>query len=160
MNVEAKKRALRMFTYGVYLMSARDGEDLSVAVVTWVSQASFEPPLVMVAVRAERGLHALVERTGMFALNILAAGQKDMAQTFFRPARLEDGTISGYAYEPGPRTGAPLLLDAPAWLECRVTDRVAHGDHTVVVAEVIEAGVRNPEAMPLALAETGWSYGG
>ena len=56
------------------------------------------------------------------------------------------GTINGLAFEPGPETGAPLLLDLPAWFEARVTDMVKRGDHTVVVAEVINAGLRNPDA--------------
>ncbi len=83
-----------------------------------------------------------------------------MAAAFFRPAEISDGTINGYAFEPGPETGAPLILDAPAWFEARVTDAVKRGDHTVFVAEVISVGIRNPDARPLALRDTGWSYGG
>ncbi len=73
---------------------------------------------------------------------------------------MEDGKINGYAFEDGPETGAPLLTDTPYWFECRVTDTVARGDHTVYVAEVVNAGVRNAEAVPLLLRDTGMNYGG
>ena len=58
------------------------------------------------------------------------------------------------------QTGAPLLLELPAWFEAQVTDAVKQGDHTVYVAEVVEAGVRDKAIRPLQLVDTGWSYGG
>lgn len=160
MDAQARKQALRMFTYGLYVMTAADRDQVAAGTVTWLSQASFEPPLIMVAVRVDSGLHAVVEEVGRFAVNIVAEGQKEMAAAFFRPAQVSDGTVNGYAFEPGPESGAPLLLDAPAWIEARVTDAVKRGDHTVFVAQVINAGVRRPEARPLVLRDTGWSYGG
>lgn len=160
MDPQARKQALRMITYGLYVMTAVTDEEVAAGTVTWLSQASFEPPLIMVGVRTDSNLHRLIEKTGRFAINIVGEGQKDMAAAFFRPAEVTNGTINGYPFEPGPETSAPLLLDAPAWFEARVTDAVKRGDHTVYVAEVIGAGVRNPDARPLVLRDTGWSYGG
>lgn len=115
----------------------------------------------MVAVKRDSGLHAaLIERSGAFAVNVLAAGQTDVASAFFRPTEIEDGKLNGYAFEVGPETGAPLLLDLPAWFEARVTDMVKGGDHSVYFAEVISVGLRDPEAEPMVLRQTGWSYGG
>jgi flavin reductase (DIM6/NTAB) family NADH-FMN oxidoreductase RutF len=91
---------------------------------------------------------------------VLAAGQKDVAAAFFRPTEVKDGKLNGYIFEVGPKTGAPLLLDLPAWFEARVTDVIRRGDHTVYVAEVISVGLRGPEAKPMVLRDTGWSYGG
>jgi flavin reductase (DIM6/NTAB) family NADH-FMN oxidoreductase RutF len=51
-------------------------------------------------------------------------------------------------------------LDAPGWFECKVTDLVKRGDHTVVVAELVEAGVRDRNATSMALRDTTWHYGG
>ena len=160
MDPEVKKKVLRMISYGLYVMTARDGEQYAAGTVNWLSQASFQPPLVMVGVKADSGLHALIERTGHFAVNILAAGQKDIAAAFFRGTEVQDNRINGYPFEPGPQTGAPLLLDLPAWFEARVTDMVKRGDHSVVVAEVINAGLRQQDATPLLLRDTGWYYGG
>ena len=160
MDPAIKKHVLRLLTYGMYVMAAAEGDQVAAGTVDWLSQASFTPPLVMAAVRAESRLHALIERSRGFAVNVLAADQKDVAVAFFRPSRVEPGRINGYAYEPGPRTGAPLLLDLPAWFEARVLDAVKRGDHTVFVAEVVGVGLRNPQARPLEQWDTGWFYGG
>ncbi|NOX64113.1 MAG: flavin reductase family protein [Chloroflexi bacterium] len=160
MDATAKKLALRKLTYGLYVLTVRKNDNVAAGTVTWLSQASFEPPLIMVGVKASSGIHSLIERVGAFAINILAEGQKNIAAAFFRPSQIENDRINGYAFEPGPKTNAPLLLDAPAWLEARVVETVKRGDHTIYVAEIVEAGVRNPEAKPLELSDTGWSYGG
>lgn len=160
MDPQVKKQTLRLLNYGLYVVTAVDGEEVAAGSVNWLSQASFEPPLVMVAIKEESGLHALVERSGGFAVNVLEAEQQDTAAAFFRPTQVQGGKLNGYSFEAGPKTGAPLLLDLPAWFEARVTDAVDRGDHTVYVAEVIEAGLRDPEAIPMFLRDTGWFYGG
>ncbi|MCS7220861.1 MAG: flavin reductase family protein [Anaerolineae bacterium] len=160
MNPETRKRTLRLLTYGLYILTARDGENLAAGTVNWLSQASFTPPLVMLGVKVDSRLHELIERSGALAVNILGAGQKEIAAAFFRPSQVENGRINGYAFEPGPLTGAPLLTDLPAWFEARVTDVVKRGDHTVFVAEVVSAGLRDPQAKPLEMWDTGWFYGG
>lgn len=160
MDPEVKKKTLRLLTYGLYVLTATAGEEVAAGTVNWLSQASFTPPLVMVGVKADSRLHALIERSHRFAVNILAADQKDVASAFFRPSQVEGHRINGYPFEPGPETNAPLLLDLPAWFEARVTDAVKRGDHTVFVAEVVNAGLRRPEARPLVMWDTGWFYGG
>ncbi len=160
MEPEIRKRTLRLLTYGLYVLTAADGEEVAAGTVNWLSQASFTPPLVMVGVKRDSHLHRLIERGGAFAVNILGADQKDVAAAFFRPSQVEDRRINGYTFEPGPQTGAPLLTDLPAWFEARVTDAVRRGDHTVFVAEVINAGLRDPAAKPLEMWDTGWFYGG
>ena len=160
MDPQTKKTALRMITHGLYLLAVQHEGRYNASAISWLSQASFSPPLVMLGVKADTLTHAMVEGSGQFAINLLAAGQTDIAQTFFKQAEQAGDRLSGYAFEPGPVTGAPLFLDAPAWFECRVTDFVKRGDHSVVVAEVVEAGVRDPGATPLALRDTAWHYGG
>ena len=160
MDQQTKKTALRMITHGLYLLTVAQEGRLNASTVSWLSQASFDPPLVMVGVKANTTTHTMLEETGQFAINLLAVSQTDMAQTFFKHAEHEGDRLSGYTFEPGPVTGAPLFLDAPAWFECRTTDIVKGGDHTVVVAQVVETGVRDPNAIPLALRDTTWHYGG
>ncbi len=160
MDVEVKKQTLRMLTYGLYVLTAAADGELAGGTVTWLSQASFSPPLVMVGVRVDSKVHALIDQSGLFAINILGAGQTAEATAFFRPSQVVEDRLNGLAFEPGPATGAPLLLDLPAWFEARVTDAIKRGDHTVFVAEVINAGVRDSQAKPLELSDTSWSYGG
>ncbi|AEJ38645.1 hypothetical protein TPY_0443 [Sulfobacillus acidophilus TPY] len=160
MDQAVKKKALRLFTYGLYVQTARHEGELAAGTVNWVSQASFNPPLVMVAVKADSHLHTVIERSGRFALNVLSAEQQSIAQDFFRPTQVSGQTLNGHPFEEGPATGAPLLTELPAWVECQVTDTVKRGDHTVFVAEVIEAGVRDEEAKALDMWNTGWFYAG
>jgi len=160
MNFEAKKTALRMMSHGLYLLSVECEGRYNVSTISWLSQASFAPPLVMMGMKGDTLTHTMVEQSGQFAINMLAVNQTDMAQAFFKHAEHNADKLSGYVFEPGPVTGAPLLLDAPAWFECKITAVVKHGDHTVVVAEVVEAGVRDPDAKPMALRDTAWHYGG
>jgi flavin reductase (DIM6/NTAB) family NADH-FMN oxidoreductase RutF len=157
---QTKKTALRMITHGLYLLTVRQDDRFNASTISWLSQASFDPPLVMVGVKADSLTHAMVEGSGHFAINLLTTDQTEMAQAFFKEATHEGTELSGYAFEAGPVTGAPIFLDAPAWFECKVTEAVKRGDHTVVVAQVVEAGVHDPNASPLALRDTSWHYGG
>jgi len=156
---EQKKKALRKITYGLYVLTARHGEDVAAGTVNWLSQASFQPPLVVAGVKRDSHLFDLLRRAGAFAVNVLGRHQKHVAQEFFKPTRYEDGKLNGFAFEPGPSTKAPLLLDLPAWFEAHLTDVVERGDHAVVVGEVVGAGVRE-DVPPLVMWDTGWFYGG
>jgi len=156
----ARKQVLRLLHYGLYVLTAASGNDLAAGTVTWLSQASFTPLLVMAGIRRDGHVHAVLGQSRAFAVNVVGAAQQEIASAFFRPANVEGGRINGYAFERGPATGAPLLTDLPAWFEARVTDAVHRGDHTVFVAEVVACGVRTPGARSLALFETPWSYAG
>lgn len=160
MDPKQKKTALRSITYGLYVLTVRKGDDIGAASINWLTQASFEPPLIVAAVKADSDSHRLILDTGTFAVNVLGEDQLDIGRAFFRRTRLEDGKLNGYAFEDGEATGNPILLDVPYWWEARVNDTVARGDHTVFVATVVGAGVRNAEAVPLNLRATGMNYGG
>ncbi len=153
-----KKNALRLLTYGLYICTSRAGSKIAAGTINWLSQASFDPPLVMAGIKADSSLHKMIEISKAFAIHVVGTSQKKMATAFFKTANVNGNTIHGYAFEEG-KTGAPLLVDAPAFFECRVVDRLDHGDHTIYVAEVVNAGVRREEA-PLTLRDSGFSYGG
>lgn len=144
MDATAKKTALRMIPYGLYILTSENARgDVAAATVNWVTQAAFDPPLVVVGGKADSHVHALVKETRAFALNMLGKGQQALAFTFFKPAVKEGDKISGEPYERG-TTGAPLLLRCPAYIEARVLDILERGDHSIVVGEVVNAGVRQP----------------
>lgn len=144
MNADAKKTVLRMIPYGIYVLTAAEGKDkIAAATVNWVTQTAFAPPLVVVGVKTDSGAYQIVKSAKTFALNMLGKDQKGLAFTFFKPASVSDGKISGQAYRSG-TTGAPILVDAPAAVECRVTGIVEQGDHHIVVGEVVEAHLHKP----------------
>ena len=146
MNSDAKKAAIRMIPYGIYVLTADDGKgNIAAATVNWVTQTAFAPPLVVVGVKTDSGAYQIVKSAQKFALNMLGKDQKGLAFAFFKPANVADGKLSGQAYRKG-TTGAPLLVDAPGAVECRVTAVVEQGDHHIVVGEVVEAHLHRPPA--------------
>ena len=167
MDEQAKKTALGMIPYGLYVLTAESEEgEVAAATVNWVTQASFKPPLIAVGVKADSGAHQIIKDAGAFALNILAKDQKGTAFTFFKPAERDGNTISGEAFRRG-TTGAPILEKAPAFLECKLVETVEIGDHSVFVGEVVDAGVAKPppgraDEVTLTLKDLGGDvfYGG
>ena len=108
-------------------------------VASWVSQASFTPPGVSVAVARDRAVEALLHVGDRFALNVLADGRENgLLKQFLQPFQPGDDRFSGLELERSPG-GQPLLPDALAWLEATVKQRMDVGDHWVIYAEV-EAG--------------------
>ena len=108
-------------------------------VASWVSQASFTPPGVSVAVARDRAVEALLHVGDRFALNVLADGRENgLMKQFLQPFQPGDDRFSGLELERSPG-GQPLLPDALAWLEATVKQRMDVGDHWVIYAEV-EAG--------------------
>ena len=127
-------------------MTAEDKDGrISAGTVSWVTQASLKPPLVAVVVKADSQLHEITKTAGCFALNVLGKGQQGAAYTFFKPAERDGQTISGEAFHSG-STGAPVLDNTPAFVECRLVTTVEEGDHSIFVGEVVDAGVnQEPE---------------
>src|ERR687891_1518290 len=143
MDANAKKTTLRMIPYGLYVLTAAHGDQVAAATVNWVTQASFEPPLVVVGVKTDSHPHALIKDSKAFALNVLGKGQQAMAFPFFKPAEKQGQTISGEPFRAGV-TGAPILANTPAFVECTLEATVEKGDHSVFVGKVVEAGVAKP----------------
>ena len=141
MDAEMKKTALRMIPYGLYVLMAENEEGkVSAATVNWVTQASFEPPLVALAVKADSLTHSIIKQAGAFSLNILGKHQQSLAFAFFKPVEREGQTIAGEAFRSG-SIGAPILEGTPAFVECKLVDTFEKGDHSVFLGEVVDAGV-------------------
>ena len=146
MNAEAKKTALRMIPYGIYVLTAKGSDGtVAAATVNWVTQTAFEPPLIAIGVKSDSGAYHTLKDAGHFALNMLGKGQQEAAFAFFKPTQEDGGSINGQAYRAG-TTGSPLLDSAHAALECKVVEIVERGDHHIVVGEVIGASVAQEPA--------------
>jgi len=157
----AKKTALRMIPYGMFVLTSRsaDGKSVSAATVNWITQASFAPPLVAVGVKADSTSYGHIKASGVFAVNVIGKEQKDLAFTFFKTHERQGDSIGGQAFEQGRETGCPLLAVSPAWWECRVVGEVAKGDHTLFLGQVVEAGVRRQDQTVL-MRDHNLNYGG
>lgn len=160
--------ALRMIPYGVHIVTALTPDGgMAAATVHWVTQTSFNPPVVAVALPADGIAYAAIRTTNRFALHMLGRDDAAEAHSFRnRPAVREGETLSGWRFTRG-KTGLPLLDNAVAVLECELRAVLEFGDHHPLIAEVMEAHVRLPEqerpdAMILHLRELGETifYGG
>ena len=159
MDRKTRKQVLRMLFNGMYIITSRSGERYGAATITWVSQASFHPPLIMAALRKDSTVFKCMVQSQIAVLNILAQAQLDMARKFFSRTRRRDEVFHGERVTAG-ITSAPVLQSAPAYAECRVCrilDNV--GDHAVVIMEVIDAQCRE-NVQPLTVEDSPWKYGG
>lgn len=159
MDPEARKKTLRMFSNGMYVVTSRNGEHYGAATVTWMSQASFRPPLLMTAIRRDSNVFRCLAESRLAAVHVLGRGQQEMAAKFFRPTRVADGLLNGEPFVEG-STAVPILTNTPAHVECTVRQIIdAGGDHAVVILEVADAVCR--VRMPvLTIADSPWEYGG
>ena len=160
MDLEAKKIALRKIPHGVFVMGVKDGHDANAFTATWLTQTSFTPPLIAVGVRKDSHSFTMITRSRVFTINFLGKDHQSIAEHFVKPATVPGEKLKAVKYQTG-KTGAPILDDAIAFVECEVREIAnALGDHAVVIGEVVEAGVRSKDGPALTLMDTGWHYGG
>lgn len=159
MDLQAKKTALRKIPHGVYIVGVKQGDQVNAFTATWLTQVSFTPPLVAFGIRKDSHSYEMIKQGRVFSVNLLGKDQKAVAEHFVKPAAVAGEKLKDVRYHPG-ATGAPVLDDAIAFVECRVREIAnEHGDHAIVIGEVVEAGVRKDEPA-LTLMDTGWHYGG
>jgi flavin reductase (DIM6/NTAB) family NADH-FMN oxidoreductase RutF len=144
----------RRLTNGLYVVGVAHGEQRDGFTAAWVTQVSFDPLLVALSINPSHASFPILVAAGAFAVSILRHGQLELARHF--------GTQSGWAVDKlaGQRWqaahgGAPVLLDALAYLECRVVGRHSAGDHELVLGQVVGGRLLAPEALPMTYAETG-----
>lgn len=154
----AKKTLLRKFNYVLHAVTVPGPDGGHGFTANWVAQAAFEPPMVSIMVENDSKAIGLLRAAGVFAVNVYATGQRELAGQLGRRSKTHPDKFKGIPTEPG-LTGCPLLLDALGYLECRVTGELPAGDHTLFLGEILAAGVRR-DVEPLTMAETGFRYSG
>ena len=156
---QIRSEVLKTIPYGFYITGVigADGEANGFT-TCWVSQVSFEPQQVILAVKKDQHTHDLIESGGVFSLNFLDTEQEDLARRFTEPLQHENGQVGGSPYATG-ETGAPLFEEAFAHLECRVVSSMEAGDHTVYLGEVATASLIRPADI-LTDLDTPMEYGG
>jgi flavin reductase (DIM6/NTAB) family NADH-FMN oxidoreductase RutF len=148
---------MELIPYGLYVVGSLNGTVPATIVANWVTQVSFSPPWVAIAVEADSRMREYIGRSGFFSVNILPSGGRDLAKAFLKGPEARGDTIGGKRFEPG-KNGAPFLLDASASFECRVVHTLDVPDHVVFIGEVLDAALRSGGTDVLTLRETGWRY--
>jgi 3-hydroxy-9,10-secoandrosta-1,3,5(10)-triene-9,17-dione monooxygenase reductase component len=133
LDPDAFRSVMGRFASGVTVVTALDAErrDHGMTVSAFAS-LSLVPPLVLACIDHEASVHQVLTRAPYFAVSILAAHQEEIARRF---SEAGGDRFDGVGYTRG-TTGAALIEDALAHLECRTVQRTEGGDHTIIVGEV------------------------
>ncbi|MFE5032256.1 flavin reductase family protein [Streptomyces sp. NPDC056683] len=158
---EAFKAALSRLAAGVVLVTAQEppldpddplapaGEDVGMTATAFMS-VSLDPPLVLVSLREGSRMDDLLDEQPQWAVSVLTESQRHIAGRFAMKGRISDRLLfEDIPYVRGRASGAPLVGGALATLECRTEQRVAAGDHTLVIGRVLTAELPSAEGGPL-----------
>lgn len=129
--------ALGRVPSGLFVVTARHGEDETGMLASWVQQCSFVPPAISIALRRDRPLASWLTEGARFTINILDDTQTDMIAHFGRGFEPGKPAFTGLEVD-RPQGAGPVLTDALAYLDCRVTGRYPAGDHDLLVGEVLD----------------------
>lgn len=132
----------RLPTGVAVVTAAEDDGRLHGMTANAVTSLSLDPPTILVCIDKKARTHAALERAGGFAVNILGEHQEHVSRLFAIAEEPEHGRLRGLAFTTG-RTGAPILADCVAYLECRVREIAEGGDHSIFLGEVVTQGVVN-----------------
>jgi len=134
-------QALGRVVGSLSILTTKKGDLSGAMVASWVSQASFTPPGLTVAVAKDRAVESLLQKGDCFAMNLLAEGRESgPMKQFLQPFDPGADRFAGLELEQSP-SEQPLLPEALAWLECNVKQRMECGDHWLLYAEVTHGGV-------------------
>lgn len=128
------------FATGVTVMTAAAGDELQGMTANAVTSLSLDPVMMLVCVSRNAHTHRIVGVGGAFAVNILGAHQEKVSQLFAKKAAPERGKLRGQPFHLG-KTGAPVLEDCLAFIECRVATVLEGGDHSIFLGEVVDMGI-------------------
>lgn len=136
-------RALRLLANGVFVVAAEYEGEVKGFTATWVTQASFNHPLVVLSACKTHETHSLIAHSGSFAVNVLGASQTHVARHFGRKIPRPGERGDYFREEGGQQT--PILREALAVLICRVVSTHDVRDHTLFVGEVTSTEVCGDE---------------
>jgi flavin reductase (DIM6/NTAB) family NADH-FMN oxidoreductase RutF len=158
MDLQAKKEALRLFTYGLYAVTCGDEARRNAFTANWVSQVSFEPPLIALSVENTSASLGVIRATGRFAVNVFDATQRDLAGRLGKGYAAHPDKLEGLSWDVADE-GCPVLRDTLGWVECEVESETPAGDSTLLIGQIVGARVLRREE-PLTMLAAGFRHAG
>ena len=148
------RKALRHFPAGVTIVTIKADDRTHGLTVSAFASVSAEPPLIAIIIENRHKAYGLLqEPEAVFAVNILGEEQAELSNRF---AWVKDEDRFAMGNWSTAETGAPILTDALAWLDCRIHARYPAGSHTVYIGEVHASSVPLEEAPPLIYWNRGY----
>lgn len=144
------KEAFFKITYGLYIVSSKDGNNYDGHISNTVFQVTSDPPRFVVASHKDNLTTSFIERSMVFSVSVL---QQDVNLDFIGPWGFKSGyntdKFKGTSYKIG-KTGAPIVLDnAVAYLECEVIEKIDTGTHILFIGRVVDADILDNNPKPL-----------
>ena len=158
MNLEEKKTILRKIPGGLFVVTAKDGDKATGAVISFMNQISIDPSYLALAIRKDSNLYKVAENSEYLAVHFPSKEQKELVASFFKVKEHSKDSINGYRFEISD-LGNPLFKDIPMILEIRIIELVDKGDHPIFICEVVNTILRQDVDM-LTMSDTSWHYGG
>lgn len=153
---EVYRDALRHFPSGVTVLTIKTGAKKHGLTVSAFASVSPEPPLVAVMIDQRHNAYQMMEEEdAVFAVNILQQDQEEISNRF---AWVKDEDRFAVGTWITVATGAPILAEALAWLDCTIYARYPAGTHTVYIGEVQASGVPRPDEPPLVYWNRGYRH--
>jgi flavin reductase (DIM6/NTAB) family NADH-FMN oxidoreductase RutF len=150
---EQFRNALRHFPAGVTIVTIKSDNTIHGLTVSAFASISPEPPLIMIAIDHRHSAYKLLEEEAVFAVNILHQDQMELSNRF---AWLKDEDRFEAGEWSTATTGAPILTDALAWLDCTIYARYVAGTHTLYVGEVQATDAPRADEPPLVYWNRGY----
>ncbi len=158
MDANLKKQVLRTFTYGLYAVSCANEGEVNIFTANWLTQVSFDPPLIAVSVENDSKSLGMILRSRVFTINVYRAGERELAGKLGKSAIQHPDKLNGVEFTLG-ANGCPILHDAMAWVACEVRHTAPAGDSTLIVDEVVDVGMQG-EGSALTMSEAGFRHAG
>ena len=141
-------KALGRISGGLYIITAQKADVSGAMLASWVTQASFKPLGLTIAVAKDRAIESMMHAGDKFVLNVLEEGNyQTLMRHFLKRFAPGADRFAGVKTQPA-TNGSPILTDALAYMECQVVSRMELSDHHIVYAIVDNGRVSNPEALP------------
>jgi len=163
MTEDTVKKVLKRLPYGFYSVTSRNSNEVNAMVLNWMTQVSFEPRMLAIAVQKTSYSYKLIQESKVFVLNIFNQEDFELIKPITKGRSKNPDKMEEIKYSLDSVTGAPLLEDAAAYLECKVVNiQDVGGDHNIIVGEVVGAGINKAGEVEntLSLTKIGWSYAG
>ncbi|HEX5095150.1 MAG TPA: flavin reductase family protein [Acidimicrobiia bacterium] len=159
-----RRRVLWKMPSGLYIVGSTDkGDRRNGMTLNWATQLSFDPKWLGIGVEHGAFTHELITAGGVFALCIIDREDRAIVRKFTKPVDVDLAahTLNEFAYFDGPATGAPVLTQSVAYVECEVRQTVEIGNHSLFLGEVVNAAFLKDEATDvLRMEDTRMNYGG
>jgi len=127
-----------LLTHGVYIIGVKYRAKINGMTAAWVNQVSVEPPMIAVAIGKSHYTAELISKVKSFSVNILSLEQMDLAQKCGSVSGRNQDKLQGeeISYQV---TGAPILSNCSAYLDCKLAQQIEVGDHILFIGTVIQA---------------------